>query len=110
MAHKFTGEFYDEGDKYKMRGLRALPLMDREKQNQIPEEQIQFLSFVVLPATRILESILSNIDLSTDCMYVFCIEFLSRGVADVRVGKNRKINAPQVVIKGSKRGLMRTDY
>ncbi|XP_044756181.1 cAMP and cAMP-inhibited cGMP 3',5'-cyclic phosphodiesterase 10A-like [Coccinella septempunctata] len=61
-------EFYDEGDKYKKRGLRALPLMDRDKQNQIPEEQIQFLSFVVLPATRILESILSNIDLSRDCV------------------------------------------
>lgn len=60
-------EFYDEGDKYKLRGLRALPLMDRDKQNQIPEEQIQFLSFVVLPATRILESLLTNIDLSKDC-------------------------------------------
>ncbi|KAL3277038.1 hypothetical protein HHI36_012400 [Cryptolaemus montrouzieri] len=62
-------EFYSQGDKEKKLGFPPLSMMDRDKQHLIPEDQIQFLSVIVLPATEILKSILANtVDLYTECL------------------------------------------
>ncbi|KAJ8921660.1 hypothetical protein NQ315_010569 [Exocentrus adspersus] len=53
-------EFYNQGDLEKQMGLAPLSLMDREKSQMVPEDQVQFLSVVVLPCVELLKSILPN--------------------------------------------------
>ncbi|XP_050308589.1 cAMP and cAMP-inhibited cGMP 3',5'-cyclic phosphodiesterase 10A-like isoform X2 [Anthonomus grandis grandis] len=60
-------EFYNQGDKEKAMGLNPLSLMDREKSSQIPEDQVNFLTIIVLPCTDLLKSFLPNCaDLSAE--------------------------------------------
>lgn len=53
-------EFYNEGDRQKQLGHCPLSIMDREKQNMIPSDQVQFLTIIVLPCTLLLSKILPN--------------------------------------------------
>ncbi|KAJ8952651.1 hypothetical protein NQ318_020966 [Aromia moschata] len=53
-------EFYNQGDLEKQMGLVPLSLMDREKSQNVPEDQVQFLTVVVLPCVELLKSILPN--------------------------------------------------
>lgn len=62
-------EFYNQGDKEKAMGLTPLSLMDREKSAQIPEDQVNFLTIIVLPCTDLLKSFLPNCaDLSAEAL------------------------------------------
>lgn len=62
-------EFYNQGDKEKAMGLTPLSLMDREKSAQIPEDQVNFLTIIVLPCTDLLKSVLPNCsDLSSEAL------------------------------------------
>lgn len=49
-------------------GLTPLSMMDREKQHMIPEDQVQFLTVVVMPCVELLKLILPN----TEDMYIEC--------------------------------------
>lgn len=53
-------EFYNQGDIEKTFGLCPLSMMDRDKVNLIPEDQVQFLSVVVIPCTELLELVFPN--------------------------------------------------
>lgn len=53
-------EFYKEGDREKEMGLCPLSIMDREKQNMIPADQVQFLTVVLLPCALMITKILPN--------------------------------------------------
>ncbi|KAJ8934359.1 hypothetical protein NQ314_013400 [Rhamnusium bicolor] len=53
-------EFYNQGDLEKQMGLVPLSLMDREKSQMEPEDQVQFLTVVVLPCVELLRSFLPN--------------------------------------------------
>lgn len=53
-------EFYNQGDFEKKLGLTPLPLMDREKSFTVPEDQVHFMSFVVIPVTTLLQALLPN--------------------------------------------------
>ncbi|KAK5650146.1 hypothetical protein RI129_001175 [Pyrocoelia pectoralis] len=55
-------EFYSQGDIEKEMGLCPLAMMDRDKQQFVLEEQVQFLSVVVIPCTELLELVFSNTD------------------------------------------------
>lgn len=55
-----AGEFYDQGDREKKIGIIPLSMMDRDKENMIPDDQIQFISVIVLPATEILRALMPN--------------------------------------------------
>ncbi|KAG5883187.1 hypothetical protein JTB14_018203 [Gonioctena quinquepunctata] len=53
-------EFYNQGDLEKKMGLVPLSLMDREKSQMVPQDQVQFLSVIVLPCVELLKNILPN--------------------------------------------------
>lgn len=53
-------EFYNQGDLEKKMGLTPLSLMDREKSQIVPEDQVQFLSVIVLPCVDLLKMVLPN--------------------------------------------------
>ncbi|XP_044258943.1 cAMP and cAMP-inhibited cGMP 3',5'-cyclic phosphodiesterase 10A-like [Tribolium madens] len=53
-------EFYKQGDLEKELGQCPLSVMDREKENCIPEDQIRFLKVVVIPCVEIIRVILPN--------------------------------------------------
>ncbi|CAH1373880.1 hypothetical protein MTP99_015245 [Tenebrio molitor] len=55
-------EFYHQGDMEKKMGLHPLSIMDREKQHTIPEDQVQFLTIVVIPCVDLLRVVLPNTD------------------------------------------------
>ncbi|XP_044258941.1 cAMP and cAMP-inhibited cGMP 3',5'-cyclic phosphodiesterase 10A-like [Tribolium madens] len=55
-------ECYLQGDLEKEMGLCPLSMMDRDKSNFIPEDQVTFLSTVVLPCLDILRQLLPNTD------------------------------------------------
>ncbi|KAK9875163.1 hypothetical protein WA026_005954 [Henosepilachna vigintioctopunctata] len=92
IARKITDnvyrEFYDQGDKEKSIGFPPLSMMDREKQYQIPEDQIQFLSVIVLPATEILKTILDNTeDLYSECLV---LRKMWQDIVEARERKTKK--------------------
>ncbi|XP_056644945.1 cAMP and cAMP-inhibited cGMP 3',5'-cyclic phosphodiesterase 10A-like [Diorhabda sublineata] len=53
-------EFYNQGDLEKKMGLTPLSLMDREKSQMVPEDQVQFLTVIVLPCMDLLQRIFPN--------------------------------------------------
>ncbi|XP_072391177.1 cAMP and cAMP-inhibited cGMP 3',5'-cyclic phosphodiesterase 10A-like [Diabrotica undecimpunctata] len=53
-------EFYNQGDLEKKMGLTPLSLMDREKSYMVAEDQVQFLTVIVLPCMDILQRIFPN--------------------------------------------------
>nr|XP_023015593.1 cAMP and cAMP-inhibited cGMP 3',5'-cyclic phosphodiesterase 10A-like [Leptinotarsa decemlineata] len=53
-------EFYNQGDLEKKMGLTPLSLMDREKSQMVPEDQVQFLTVIVLPCVELLRKIFPN--------------------------------------------------
>lgn len=53
-------EFYNQGDLEKKMGLVPLSLMDRDKSANVPEDQVQFLTVVVLPCVDLLRKIFPN--------------------------------------------------
>ncbi|XP_064628518.1 cAMP and cAMP-inhibited cGMP 3',5'-cyclic phosphodiesterase 10A-like isoform X2 [Lineus longissimus] len=53
-------EFYDQGDKEKMMGMKPLPLMDRNQKKNVPKDQCGFIKFVCMPGFRNLKDILQN--------------------------------------------------
>ncbi|GLH07158.1 cAMP-specific 3',5'-cyclic phosphodiesterase, isoform F [Gryllus bimaculatus] len=53
-------EFYHQGDTERNMGLSPLSLMDREKQQMIPEDQVQFITFVCLPCIQLMVELLPN--------------------------------------------------
>lgn len=53
-------EFYREGDREKQMGLCPLSIMDREKSQLVPSDQVQFMTVVVLPCALILTKLLPN--------------------------------------------------
>ncbi|CAH1173827.1 unnamed protein product [Phaedon cochleariae] len=62
-------EFYNQGDLEKKMGLVPLSLMDREKSQMVPEDQVQFLSVIVLPCVELLKNIFPNTgELHTECL------------------------------------------
>lgn len=60
IADNVYKEFYHQGDLEKKMGLNPLSLMDREKSQMVPEDQVQFLSVIVLPCVDLLQRILPN--------------------------------------------------
>lgn len=60
LTDSLVKEFYNQGDKEKAMGLTPLSLMDREKSAQIPEDQVNFLTIIVLPCTDLLKTFLPN--------------------------------------------------
>ncbi|XP_072121405.1 cAMP and cAMP-inhibited cGMP 3',5'-cyclic phosphodiesterase 10A isoform X2 [Mobula birostris] len=50
-------EFWGEGDEMKKMGLQPIPMMDRDKNDEIPEGQVGFYNAVALPCYRILAEI-----------------------------------------------------
>ncbi|XP_069787671.1 cAMP and cAMP-inhibited cGMP 3',5'-cyclic phosphodiesterase 10A isoform X2 [Narcine bancroftii] len=50
-------EFWGEGDEMKKMGIQPMPMMDREKNDEIPESQVSFYNAVALPCYRILAEI-----------------------------------------------------
>nr|CAH7748344.1 unnamed protein product [Callosobruchus chinensis] len=53
-------EFYNQGDLEKKMGLTPLSLMDRDKSANVPEDQVQFLSVIVIPCVELLKNVLPN--------------------------------------------------
>ncbi|XP_078413729.1 cAMP and cAMP-inhibited cGMP 3',5'-cyclic phosphodiesterase 10A [Cetorhinus maximus] len=51
-------EFWGEGDDMKKMGMQPIPMMDREKNEEIPSGQIVFFNSVALPCYRTLTEIL----------------------------------------------------
>lgn len=64
-----VGEFYHQGDMEKKMGLNPLSIMDREKQHTIPQDQVQFLSIIVIPCVDLLRVVLPN----TEDMYTLAV-------------------------------------
>ncbi|XP_044757857.1 cAMP and cAMP-inhibited cGMP 3',5'-cyclic phosphodiesterase 10A-like [Coccinella septempunctata] len=79
-------EFYDQGDQEKKMGIIPLSMMDRDKENLVPEDQIQFISVIVVPATEMLKTILPNTyELNTEC------RLLQSAWQDIIQSRQRKI-------------------
>lgn len=64
-------EFYRQGDEEKLMGLTPVPMMDRARKNELPENQVSFLKGIVKPCYSTLisvlpmmESIMASIDLN----------------------------------------------
>lgn len=51
-------EFYDQGDLEKSHGIEPLPMMDRERIKERPQQQVGFIDFICLPLYRTLYRIL----------------------------------------------------
>ncbi|KAJ8297983.1 hypothetical protein KUTeg_024514 [Tegillarca granosa] len=51
-------EFFMQGDEEKKLGFDPIPMMDRTKQDQIPQQQIGFMDFICIPLYNTLNSIL----------------------------------------------------
>ncbi|GAB1598501.1 hypothetical protein Ahia01_000127200 [Argonauta hians] len=51
-------EFYAQGDEEKANGCEPMPMMDRNKSNQLPETQVSFLSFICLPCYQLMSDLL----------------------------------------------------
>lgn len=81
-------EFYDQGDREKNMGIVPLSMMDREKENLIPEDQIHFISVIVSPATELLRSLMPNtVDLNKECRN---LQSSWQDILDSRDRKSRK--------------------
>ncbi|XP_067845185.1 cAMP and cAMP-inhibited cGMP 3',5'-cyclic phosphodiesterase 10A [Heptranchias perlo] len=50
-------EFWGEGDDMKKMGMQPIAMMDREKDNEIPDSQVGFYNAVAMPCYRILAEI-----------------------------------------------------
>ncbi|CAG9858267.1 unnamed protein product [Phyllotreta striolata] len=62
-------EFYHQGDLEKRMGLTPLSLMDRDKSQMVPEDQVQFMTIIVLPCVDILINIFPNtVDLQIEAI------------------------------------------
>ena len=62
----FLAEFYRQGDLDKEMGLCPLSLMDRDQTHVIPEDQVNFMTIVLLPGLEILRKLLPN----TEGLYI----------------------------------------
>ena len=51
-------EFYRQGDEEKKRGITPIPMMDRANKDEIPKQQIGFISFICLPLYSTLMALL----------------------------------------------------
>ncbi|XP_033761049.1 cAMP and cAMP-inhibited cGMP 3',5'-cyclic phosphodiesterase 10A-like [Pecten maximus] len=51
-------EFYDQGDLEKSHGIEPLPMMDRERIQERPQQQVGFIDFICLPLYKTLHRIL----------------------------------------------------
>ncbi|KAF5278629.1 hypothetical protein FQA39_LY00671 [Lamprigera yunnana] len=60
MTENLYREFYIQGDIEKTYGLCPLSMMDRERSNEIPEDQAQFITVVLMPCVELLETLLPN--------------------------------------------------
>lgn len=54
-------EFYQQGDVEKKMGFIPLPTMDRDLNDMVPENQVQFMSIVVLPCVETLSRIFTTL-------------------------------------------------
>lgn len=68
---KVFEEFYLQGDEEKLMGLTPVPMMDRARMSELPENQVSFLKGIVKPCYSTLisvlpmmESIMATIDLN----------------------------------------------
>lgn len=46
--------YFFQGDEEKKRGLDVLPMMDRDKKDEMPKQQVGFLQFVCTPCYQTL--------------------------------------------------------
>lgn len=53
-------EFYNQGDIEKSLGLLPLSMMDRDKQSNVPDDQMNFITIVVMPAMTLLKKVFPN--------------------------------------------------
>ncbi|XP_075210134.1 cAMP and cAMP-inhibited cGMP 3',5'-cyclic phosphodiesterase 10A-like [Lycorma delicatula] len=53
-------EFYAQGDEERKLGITPLAMMDRDKIAQTPDDQVKFLSFVVIPCNELLYNLFPN--------------------------------------------------
>ncbi|XP_049621106.1 cAMP and cAMP-inhibited cGMP 3',5'-cyclic phosphodiesterase 10A-like [Suncus etruscus] len=51
-------EFWAEGDEIKKLGSQPIPMMDRDKKNEVPQGQVTFYSVIAIPCYTILNQIL----------------------------------------------------
>lgn len=69
-------------------GIVPLSMMDREKENLVPEDQIHFISVIVSPATELLRSLMPNtVDLNKECRN---LQSSWQDILDSRDRKSRK--------------------
>ncbi|XP_067935026.1 probable 3',5'-cyclic phosphodiesterase pde-5 isoform X2 [Watersipora subatra] len=57
-VHVIFEEFYSQGDEEKDRGIAPLPMMDRDKADQLPESQVGFIVGICLPCYELLAQII----------------------------------------------------
>uniref|UniRef100_UPI00398EDCC6 cAMP and cAMP-inhibited cGMP 3',5'-cyclic phosphodiesterase 10A isoform X2 n=1 Tax=Pristiophorus japonicus TaxID=55135 RepID=UPI00398EDCC6 len=57
ITNDIYAEFWGEGDEMKKMGMQPIPMMDRDKIDQIPDSQISFYNAVALPCYRTLSDI-----------------------------------------------------
>ncbi|XP_028579692.1 cAMP and cAMP-inhibited cGMP 3',5'-cyclic phosphodiesterase 10A isoform X3 [Podarcis muralis] len=59
-ASDIYAEFWAEGDELKKLGIQPIPMMDRDKKDEIPQGQIGFFNAVALPCYNTLSQILPS--------------------------------------------------
>ncbi|KAK6170774.1 hypothetical protein SNE40_019084 [Patella caerulea] len=63
-AAEIYEEFYCQGDEEKKQGLVPIPMMDRDKKDEIPQQQVGFIRFICVPLYTTLSQILP----ATSCL------------------------------------------
>ncbi|KXJ16407.1 putative 3',5'-cyclic phosphodiesterase pde-5 [Exaiptasia diaphana] len=59
---KVFEEFYIQGDEEKQRGVEPLPMMDRNRKKELPQNQVGFLKGIVKPCYATLDEIMPDMD------------------------------------------------
>ncbi|XP_064220323.1 cAMP and cAMP-inhibited cGMP 3',5'-cyclic phosphodiesterase 10A-like [Aotus nancymaae] len=58
MAKDIYAEFWAEGDEMKKLGIQPIPMMDRDKKDEVPQGQLEFYNAVAIPCYTTLTQIL----------------------------------------------------
>ncbi|EDV24450.1 uncharacterized protein TRIADDRAFT_25862, partial [Trichoplax adhaerens] len=59
-------EFYDQGDVEKRLGIAPVPMMDRDKESELPANQVGFINGICLPCYELLAYLLPNTQAMVD--------------------------------------------
>uniref|UniRef100_A0A2K6EFN9 Phosphodiesterase n=1 Tax=Propithecus coquereli TaxID=379532 RepID=A0A2K6EFN9_PROCO len=74
-ANDIYAEFWAEGDEMKKLGIQPIPMMDRDKKDEVPQGQLGFYNAVAIPCYTTLTQILPPTEpLLKACRYVWFME------------------------------------